>query len=91
MGHTPGPWVVAKAVNGNWIEYGSEGQSIARTFYSHTGYKQEDANALLIAAAPDLLAALEALQSEFFPLIRPADYPEIKDARAAIAKAKGEA
>ncbi|MFP5434160.1 MAG: hypothetical protein ACLGIM_13750, partial [Alphaproteobacteria bacterium] len=61
MAHTPGPWHIGKAVNGNWIEAGSElmgHKSIARTFCGDVGYLMEDANARLIAAAPDMLEAL---------------------------------
>lgn len=55
-------------------------------------FNEGRANARLIAAAPDLLAALMALleraQSE---LADPLDVPEIADAHAAITKATGEA
>lgn len=48
-------------------------------------------NARLIASAPDLLAALRAVIGEFFPHPTPGEYPELTDARAAIAKATGAA
>jgi len=53
MGHTPGPW----RVNAHDICAGSD--AVAGV-YGTTGYAPEEAqaNARLIAAAPDLLAAL---------------------------------
>ena len=86
--HTPGPWRIGKAVNGNWIEAAHAAQpvSIARTFYEGVGAATEDANARLIAAAPELLEALEGLlanltEGDFISETR------IDAARAAIAKA----
>jgi hypothetical protein len=60
MTHTPGPWEieqigVATTINGNG--------GIVAEVYSDTGNQQEeDANARLIAAAPDMLEALKALE-----------------------------
>jgi hypothetical protein len=53
QGHTPIPWRVEKAVNGNWIEAGhaSAPVSIARTFYNDVGSVTEDANAAFIVKA----------------------------------------
>lgn len=66
MAHTPGPWMVAENLYGNTASY---------EVYTHTesksgkgGYtricqitpKDQKANARLIAAAPELLEALEA-------------------------------
>ena len=76
--HTPGPWIAY----GTWVST-SDGPLIADC--------DTDVNADLIAAAPDLLAACEGLVDWIDPneamdgLNR-----EIDDARAAIAKAKGE-
>lgn len=59
--HTPGPWVAicpAEGWDGWWVEAAGE-QHIAEV----TGYQSDPvrrANAHLIAAAPDLLAACEA-------------------------------
>jgi hypothetical protein len=60
--HTPGPWTVS-----DWNQapstavIGSDASCIARTFSPLAGtIKDAQANARLIAAAPDLLAALEA-------------------------------
>ena len=51
---------------------------------------EHDQMAYLIAAAPDLLAALEELLSVCVEELDPARTPEMKQARAAIAKAKGQ-
>lgn len=58
--HTPGPWEV-RHVDTKWV-------TVARVGYAptvcHLGDAEEvDANALLIAAAPDLLAALVAIEA----------------------------
>jgi excisionase family DNA binding protein len=65
-------------------------ESVEQFISSRADVREVDASAHLIAAAPDLLAALECLLDK-------ADYewsgewPETRnDARAAIAKAKGE-
>lgn len=59
--------------------------------YERTGERELIANARLIAAAPDLLAALRAFMARFdFGEAFPADHP-ITAARAAIASATGEA
>jgi hypothetical protein len=82
--HTPGPWNLApKAVN-HQLLYGPVPGLIADI------HKDEDAR--LIAAAPDLLAALQHL------LLTIGSDPELEEyletgsalARAAIAKATGE-
>ena len=81
--HTPGPWVID---NDNVIYQEGTSEPIA----SAAPTADEKANAALIAAAPDLLAALEscsdALNTEAGGLYK----ARIDQARAAIAKAKGE-
>lgn len=100
--HTPGPWEIVrtepsshgvgrfKIISGQW--------SVAETF---CGINEEEANARLIAAAPDLLEACEASLNALVGIIesdyqtrsnpRPADNdPAVVLLRAAIAKAKGE-
>jgi hypothetical protein len=97
--HTPGPWVVWSPNEFGNPSIGREsGPSLAIVFRSNHEAELE-ANARLIAAAPDLLAALEHAE---YALTRWAMYghsdrpPEqyradewARDARAAIAKAKG--
>lgn len=100
--HTPGPWAVQRYAN--YIGFGvyAHGRGcIAERWYD----KQQDepygpeilANARLIAAAPDLLLALEDLVNEIRAYSSPEcddegaiGAEELKAADAAIAKAKGE-
>lgn len=85
--HTPGPWTATLifagyAPNGYRIE--GDGELIARTCTKDEGY--DEANANLISAAPELLALAEKIaHGEFNPV------SWVQEARAAIAKARGEA
>lgn len=84
--YTPGPWVTADGYGP--IEGGTAVQSThdSNLICSCTGYYGRDgaqANARLIAAAPELLEALQMLLE--FPNTGPAT----SAARAAIAKATG--
>ena len=103
--HTPGPWTIEDAgesdIKGEkyWdceIRVPHRA-SIVRLMDSHHceefGFSAEEtqANARLIAAAPDLLAALEEIYREFGDMGGPEGWSEsVMKARAAIAKAKGE-
>lgn len=89
MGHTPGPWEVA--MPGEVDEHYAVLDGFGHTA-SVYGYPEENAaalaNARLISAAPDLLAACEEL------LIYLGDWDDMENdtcaaARKAIAKAKG--
>lgn len=96
--YTPGPWRIEPDFQGfiivgrpKWgaIRCGVEGEwDVAEI---DTDGEDDEANAHLIAAAPELLEALEGLldlSSESGEIDRRLAF---KDARAAIAKAKGEA
>ncbi len=92
--HTPGPW--GYDLPDNWIyAFRENGTQIFVAQARNISVQSEvrDANARLIAAAPELLAALiDAL--EFLENDCPLDLPcgpEIRQARAAIAKATGAA
>lgn len=69
--HTPGPWAIGKNHDAESedfiIRQGDDPDSpaIASAFVDHIGLTEEEsmANARLIAAAPELLAALERLVS----------------------------
>lgn len=87
MNHTPGPWVASEMrvfrgdIDGNTYIAGT-----APADYSGGDTSEAKANARLIAAAPDLLAALEAVIAnghESAPGLG-----AYLNARAAIAKAK---
>ena len=79
--HTPGPWRVGG--RGEYLNQLNIEPCIG-VAYGHD--VELIANARLIAAAPDLLEALEALIEDQ----RDASLPVLAKARAAIAKAKGE-
>ena len=90
--HTKGPWQVIgarpdRAIIGNK-------RSIARVWGAiqpddRPDHPEADANAHLIAAAPDLLEALEAIVTHY-PLIHGEPVPAwIRNGGLAIAKAKG--
>lgn len=83
--HTPGPWSFYDDSNDgktNRIEIVAIGKTVARIYHSVPA--QDLPNARLIAAAPDLLEALEFV-------IRgvPDTWEGVQQARAAIAKATG--
>jgi hypothetical protein len=92
--HTPGPWTaisdplhfhsLTTIIAGNVV------QGIPQMRIDVGGkvdITELEANARLIAAAPDLLEALEALVTQ---VSNSHAYEELADARAAIDKAKGE-
>ena len=74
-GHTPGPWSF-RGCEGGWaIDFNEDQEQVVDFVY-------EEADARLIAAAPDLLEALECLLK--------ADHDDVRAmARAAISKARG--
>lgn len=107
--HTPGPWHV---VNGDVVYdqagtgiYPDEGAPLVRVAtvaldherpQEHCGKVERAANAQLIAAAPDLLAALKTITDDFEGLAQftstslAGPYKRAVDsARAAISKAEG--
>ena len=89
--HTPGPWVITKdhAKAYAFIRpIDGEHSPIATIEWTDSG--SIEANAALVAAAPDLLAALELCERALE--VRDAEAEEFaaKNARAAIAKARGE-
>jgi len=94
--HTLGPWVI-----GNPTEiHAPDGTRIVACCQTHddAADDQSEANALLIAAAPDLLAALESLHDATIELdvsnsdnaLVSAVEAAIAQARAAISKATGQ-
>lgn len=108
-GFTPGPWIMAAKPSSvvGWPVVASTGRSIASIAYvSPDGFapaevdfnEQSKANAALIAAAPDLLSALEKAApfigwaSTREQIIAGVDsIPLCDEIDAALAKARGEA
>lgn len=110
--HTPGPWTWGKGIDGEpercYVTQGIEGRPRYLIATIENGAAEdfletEEANARLIAAAPDLLDALlefmgtdktflSASDTQLDELIKDGNVlaPIVKKARAAIAKAKGE-
>lgn len=83
--HTPGPWHCEYGTDEYYAVY-SDGDCPLRN--------DTEANAHLIAAAPDLIQALEALNQFWIEEdVNPDDYPRywplLEAAREAINKAKG--
>lgn len=95
--HTPGPWVAFHIGGGNWgIRHQSEHRcggmhADVNNLNRHTAEARDTAesDAHLIAAAPDMLAALRAMVA----LLPHTDDEDVEGvvqaARAAIAKAEG--
>lgn len=101
--HTPGPWRVGGGYTHNFgfdclmVESGpadpDEAIAIASVWSDGDDGSdtESEANAALVSAAPDLLAALEE-SIEYSPYKGESEEtPFLRRARAAIAKAKGEA
>ncbi len=92
--HTPGPWTVSGCKLGNsaMVTHGNDGtfSPVIATVHDDGTRLPAEANARLIAAAPELLAALREADLE---LERADIYPADTKARirAAIAKATGAA
>lgn len=94
--HTPGPWTASlpedrlsdAAISARTPIYKNIA-NIARV-YRRDSERQRDADARLIAAAPDLLAALDELLADKY-LSDPINADRMAAARAAIRKARGEA
>lgn len=84
---TPGPWTVELDNHGNggfseWWNVGPGGSGVGKIW--------NETDARLIAAAPEMLRALEMTAQEF-ALTETANMPDwLEDVEAAIAKAKGD-
>ena len=61
--HTAGPWSVDKYT---LCVEGSDDIAVAQVWYDTRGLKEAEANARLIAAAPELLEALEDI-AKYYP------------------------
>ena len=91
--HTPGPWRMGKRAYDRAI-YGQQGAEVASMLDLFHTPAESLANARLIAAAPDLLAALRAVMA--CPDLSRNDWDHdtmavLRQSLAAIAKAEGRA
>jgi hypothetical protein len=86
--HTPGPWA---ATGWEMREVSAHGHTIALCLGGNSAEaaRMARANAALIAAAPDMLAALEAILSCADARDSDSMANAMTDARAVITKAKG--
>lgn len=82
--HTPGPWRVERHQRGRIVVVEPEGCTVAQ-IVANAGNRYVPHNASLIAAAPDLLAALLEIVA-----ISDRKHDAWDRARAAIAKVTGE-
>lgn len=99
--HTPGPWAIREDCVGfdqqivRWLihDRNASGRGYKPIATVHAGFTRAAADARLIAAAPDLLAACEAataLLDEWGETIAGAGAEVYDQLRAALARAKGE-
>ena len=92
--HTPGPWAILERAEDSRTHISNGAHIVCTLGTTRTdGSPNHSPNALLIAAAPDLLSALEEMMAVFQDHEQ---YDEesaevIQSARAALRKAKGEA
>jgi hypothetical protein len=93
--HTPGAWKVVEGPHcpgygfGIYQDYGHENE-IASVYTESTSTAQALADAYLIAAAPDLLAAVEACLAHFDGQFPGMTFGVPQQCREVFAKARGE-
>lgn len=85
---TRGPWVNHSPDNAPLGAVLVSGASQQCNIYMAPRTRETEANASLIAAAPDLLEALQGLLKDALQNGYDETHQEVKDARAAIAKAE---
>lgn len=92
--HTPGPWVIGQSGDLDTPIF-CNGKDAINVFAGETGQLQAEANARLIAAAPEMLEALERIIDQIDSTTsRVSNNYELLHAiligaRTAVAKAKG--
>ena len=90
--HTPGPWTFVQGGSGDWPTWNVRIGRGMITLPPGEDMRVMDANARLIAAAPDLLEALKKIAKIEDKMVG-SDWEEIEEARAiaraAVAKAEG--
>ena len=97
--HTPEPWGLVGEPNGytvwnvvdDGVNPGCVGRILARVCGAAVTVEEEEANARLIAAAPDLLAALkELVYCDDNRVTHPVYAAAMEQARVVIARAEGD-
>ena len=85
--HTPGPWEVFESHTGPYVIDSAEQAAVCKLEWC----LEAEANARLIASAPELLSVLKRLCAKFGVDDDgwPRDGTELREARSAIAKAEG--
>lgn len=68
--HTPGPWVIDWETGTIHAQNVAGGMHIAEARRGHMPWEQRQANVRLIAAAPELLAALESARDGFAAIMQ---------------------
>lgn len=91
--HTPGPWQIAKGESKAILAPSPSGKPdryIQVIYFNGENYSyQSDGDAALIAAAPEMLAALKACVEMYGDENPEDDWTAMKKARAAISRASG--
>ena len=91
--HTPGPWIHEGEGDITGIEnnpaIGCVGKVDVACVYLRTVSGKTEANARLIAAAPELLEALKGMIKHFWIAGSEAEWDAIQKAKKTIAKAEG--
>lgn len=90
--HTPGPWITDGGAPD--VMTADKKYLIAETYADHCGFEEAQANARLIAAAPELLECARAWMDYLEQAVaergdEDEDEPELLKVRAAIARAEG--
>ncbi len=90
--HTPGPWKLGRLGKSTQHIDGDLWSSFCKVYVVVGGEKNQEgeANARLIAAAPEMFALLEECEKHMI-ISTQADMIRLDQIRAAIAKARGEA
>jgi hypothetical protein len=85
--HTPGPWHIGES--NPWLVYAPDGYAVADTRTYHGRHADTKADARLIAASPELLAALIEATECLIDSGYDHEGNKVKYMRAIIAKATG--
>ena len=84
--HTPGPW----KVDGTYIYEVGQDKIIAEVETYNNGELPYEANARLMAAAPELFEKLEELYNAVFVMEQPRLYKALAEAKKLIEKIEGD-